>query len=407
MGVLAKPGYTGTAKVGDVSAKGSLGIYAHADGGNTNVTAGAVTGTYNASAVRVMGANATADVTVDSVNATIERDGYTYNQGVHSEAGKNGKLNVKVKNDVSINANERSSYLSAVHSKTTDPSAESNVTIDGDVNVVKAEYALKADANNGGTAKLTATNVTATDVSEAVYAHANKGETVLNTGIINGLGNTSTGLHIDAYGGGTLTANAGDISVARDGGYGLRGATSAESNTATVVVGNIVAKGYGINLKANSGSTLNLKTGDIKGAEWNNLSVGQSGWGNIEGGTVNADLGNIESFYGLTLGTTSVEGYGFTVTTKSLTATQKALNIYAYGKADNPDKITVNGNVTSTGTDTNGGGIYMSSSPGNVDLTVNGDVTSNYYTIYGNLQGKATITGNVISTHDDDNIPAI
>ncbi len=409
LGVLAKNTHTGTATVGNVAAAAKRGVYAHADGGSTNVTAKAVTGTYNTAAVWTKGANASSNVTVDSVNATIVADGYNKNYGIYSDAGTSGALNVKVNGDVTIQKGVPN-YTTAVYSKTTDLTAASTVEV-GNVNVTEANRALSVDSDGGGTAKLTAGNVTATDVGvgsyqySAVYARANKGKAELNMGNLNGLGGTFVGMKVSASNGGNLIVNAGDISTVAESGssgsYGLDGSTTDAGSQATIEVGNIAAKYNGLNLIAYSGTTLNLKTGNISGAQWNNLRA--------DGGTVNADLGTISGskHAGLNISGTAAAGSRYEVTTGPITSEEKALSLYTYASADNPDKITVNGDLTSTGTSHEGGGIYASSSSGCIDLTVNGNVTSNYYTISGNLGGTVAITGDVSTAHEGGGIPAI
>ena len=418
LGVYAANGHTGTATVGNVNCVGTTdapvenGIYANASGGNAAVNAGAITGSYRSNAVQLKGSsssdNITGNITVDSVNVSLVSNGYGPNYGINSEAGERAKLNATVNGSVTIPTGV-SGYTTAVRSKTTAATAESAVTV-GDVDVAGVDRALYVEAN-GGTARLTAGEVTATDVGSgsytksAVYANANAGATNLTMGNLNGLGGTYVGMKVYASNAGTLTVNAGDISTVAEsstsGSYGLDGSTSDAESVATVKVGNVSAKSYGINLAANNNSTLNLETGNISGAQWNSLEA--------SGGYIMATLGNIESsaHTGLDVHGKNDAGSKFEVTTGSITSPEKALSFYTYAPSNAPDKITVNGNLTSTGTTHEGGGIYASSSQGYVDLTVNGNVTSNYYTISGNLGGTAIITGDVISTYDGNNIPAI
>ena len=429
VGVLAKNGHTGTATVGNVHNEGfvddegnvqnasALGVYAHADGGNTDgantsasVTAGAVTGFYAEKAVFATGADATVNATVDSVDATTRNSGNTF--GVNSDIGKNGTSNVKVKGDVTISG---SSNTTAVISKTTDPSAASTVTV-GDVNMTTGAYALWAYAYSGGVAKLTASNVTATDVSSG-YSYGNGpavvrgwakngGTAELTMGNLEAKGNSYVGARLVADKGSKITFNAGNITMEREGSsYAFDGSINGDGARGDVKIGNITSNGgKGLNHSANGGATLNLVTGDITGTDSNGLEAG--------GGTVNATLGNITSsansgLHGLSVSGKSDAGSKFTVTTGSITASAKALSFYTYAPADDPDKITVNGNLTSTGNSHDCGAIYASSAPGCIDLTVNGSAMSNYYTISGSLQGSATITGDVISTYDGGGIPAI
>ena len=411
VGVLAKNGYTGTATVGDVKAAG-IGIFAHAVGDNAsdntsaNVTAGAVTGEYR-EAVRVYaGVNGgTANVTVDSVNATAQ-DTNDKTFGINSSIGKDGTSNVKVNGDVTITG---SRYTTAVNSYTDNATAKSNVTVDGSVSMTGGIYALKAENDRrylGGTAKLTAGNVTATDVSSgtyeyaAVYGYANSGGTVeVNMGNLVAKGDTFVGTKMTANDS-KLTFNAGDITMEREGSsYAFDGSINGEGAQGDVKIGKITSNGgKGLNHSANGGATLNLVTGDITGTNSNGLEAG--------GGTVNATLGNITSSANSGLSVLKVSGKSdagskFTVTTGSITSSSQALEFYTYASADDPDKITVNGDVTSIGDSHSAGAIYDSSSPGYIDLTVNGNVTSKNDTITGYIQGSATITGDVSSTGAD------
>ena len=418
VGVVATGNHTGTATVGDVAAGDDRGVYVRADGATdgtgdatTNVTAGAVTGSYKNAAVWLWGSRSTGNVTVDSVNATIASNGYNKNYGIYSDAGTNADLSVKVNGGVTIPAGVQN-YTTAVYVKTTDPTAKNTVEV-GDVNVTDADRALYVDNYNGGSAKLTAGDVTATDVGSnsyqesAICANANNGTAELTMGDLKGLGDTYVGMKVYANHEGKLTVNAGDISVEKGGGYGyngsyaLDGSTSDAESVADITVGDISAKHSGVNLTSYSNSSLKLKTGDISGAQYNNLRA--------DGGFIDAELGTITGaqYTGLGISGTSAAGSQYNVTTESITSEDAALSFYTYATESNPDKITVNGDLTSAGGDYHGAGIYASSSPGYVDLTVNGNVTSDYYTITGTTGGTVHITGDVISTHDDDYVPAI
>ena len=413
VGVLAKAGHAGTATVGNVNAANALGIYAHADGDNAsaNVTAGAVAGTYTEKAVFATGANATVNATVDSVNATIARDGYSHNFGVHSDMGKNGTSNVTVNGDVTISG--VAGYTTAVNSFTSDATATSTVTVAGDVNMTGGEYVLKAQnygSGSGGMATLSAGNVTATDVSSG-YSYGNgpavvrtiakEGTAAMTMGNLVALGTSYVGARVNSTYGGTLTFNAGNIAMEREGSYALDGSVNDAGSLGVVKVGDITSnKGHGVNLSANSGATLNLETGNITGTGYNYLSA--------DGGEVTATLGTIASAQhdGLNVSSKNTAGSKYTVTTGSITSPEKALSFYTYASAEDPDTITVNGDVTSTGDSHDAGAIYGSSAHGCIDLTVNGNVTSKNSTITDGIQGSATITGDVSST-GADYIPAI
>jgi len=412
VGVLAKDGHTGTATVGNVSSSNTIGINGHANGGNVNITAKAITGSnYNDKAVWLQGNNATGTITVDSVNATVVQNGYNHNWGINADAGASADLSVTVNGGVTLNGVQN--YTTGVYAKTTQTSAKSTVTINGDVSVTGGEHALYAHAYNGGAAKITAGNVTATDVAvgtvtlSAATALANGGTAELNIGNVEGKNETYVGMDASAKQGGAVTVNAGNISVSRESSYGMLGAsgltgsTVDEGSRADITVKNIEAVHQGVSFTAHSGTTLNLTTGNISGAGWNHLAA--------DGGSINAQLGAISGAQhtGLDVHGTAWEGSHFDVTTGSITSENTALSFYTYASADNPDKITVNGNLTSVGGDYNGAGIYGSSSQGYLDLTVNGNVTSDYHTISGDMGGTAHITGDVISTHDGDYAPAI
>ena len=384
VGVRTDLGTEANVETGDIRA-GTIGLKSWTSGGKTDIKVGKITGDqYTECALGVetdggtLGETNGVKVRADSIDVGMVREENNHRSAV--DATTKGTIKddalIRIDHGINVKTEDTGGYLSAVNAAAATGLLKVEVG-KGGISMTNGEYAVKAESvNDSRTCEedpktrcevSSSGGMTATDTGKAgnynyaaMHANAFGAETYLDMDELTCEGDTFVGLrvHCEEKDGkaGTVFVNQsddlrGNISVeSKDGlygGYGLDGYVSGTQSSAKVRVGNITAPGYGVHFITEDATRAELKTFDIKDAQFNVLK---------SAGYMDANLGNIASpNQGLQLLNTVNGKHGdLSVAANSIIGGKSsAVDINAQTSAGGEDEVrlTVLGNVASTGSD--------------------------------------------------------
>lgn len=384
VGVRTDLGTKANVETGDIRA-GTIGLKSWTSGGKTDIKVGKITGDqYTECALGVetdggnLGETNGVKVRADNIDVGMVREENNHRSAV--DATTKGTIEddalIRIDHGINVKTEDTGGYLSAVNAAAATGLLRVEVG-KGGISMTNGEYAVKAESvNDPRTGEedpktrcgvYSSGGITATDTGKAgnynyaaVHANAFGAETYLDMDELTCEGDTFVGLrvHCEEKDGkaGTVSVNnsdglQGNISVeSKDGlygGYGLDGYVSGALSSANVRVGNITAPGYGVHFITETAAMADLRTYDIKDAQFNVLK---------SAGNMSASLGNIASpNQGLQLSNTvnGEHGYMHVSANSIIGGKSSAVDINAQTSAEGEDEVrlTVLGNVASTGSD--------------------------------------------------------
>ena len=384
VGVRTDLGTKANVEAGDIRA-GTIGLKSWTSGGKTDIKVGKITGDqYTECALGVetdggnLGETNGVRVKANSIDVGMVREENNHRSAV--DATTKGTIEddarIRIDHGINVKTEDTGGYLSAVNAA----AATGLLMVEvgkGGISMTNGEYAVKAESVNDPRTDeddpkticdvYSSGGITATDTGKAgnynyaaVHANAFGAKTYLDMDELTCEGDTFVGLrvHCEEKDGkaGTVFVNQsdglqGNISVeSKDGlygGYGLDGYVSGTLSSAELRVGNITAPGYGVHFITEATTTADLRTYDIKDAQFNVLK---------SAGNMSATLGNIASpNQGLQLSNTvnGEHGYMHVSANSIIGGKSSAVDINAQTSAggDGEVRLTVLGNVASTGSD--------------------------------------------------------
>ena len=384
VGVRTDLGTKANVETGDIRA-GTIGLKSWTSGGKTDIKVGKITGDqYTECALGVetdggnLGETNGVKVRADSIDVGMVREENNHRSAV--DATTKGTIEddalIRIDHGINVKTEDTGGYLSAVNAAAATGLLRVEVG-KGGISMTNGEYAVKAESVNDPRTDeedpktkcgvYSSGSISATDTGKAgnynyaaVHANAFGAETYLDMDELTCEGDTFVGLRVHCEEkdekAGTVFVNQsdglqGDISVeSKDGlygGYGLDGYVSGTLSNAEVRVGNITAPGYGVHFITEDATTADLRTYNINDAQFNVLKTA---------GHMDANIRHITSpNQGLQLSNTVNGKHGYMkVVADSITSGKSSaadINAQTSAEGDGEVRLTVLGNVTSTGFD--------------------------------------------------------